>query len=124
MQNPGLANILLKCTENKQIVESTTDRFWGTGIPLANVDCLDNRKWISPGLLGEILEEIHAKLSIMDTPANAQAPKHPNPSGDNSMDTTSADRVIGPVFSPTWTKCRNKPTPPTPPTPNSDYRQK
>ena len=59
-QNPGLSDILLKCTENKHIVESTTDRFWGTGIPLVSDDCLDNRKWINPGLLGEILAEIHS----------------------------------------------------------------
>ena len=61
-QNPGLADILLKCTEDKQIVESTTDRVWGTGIPLTSQDCLDHSKWISPGILGEILGEIRSEL--------------------------------------------------------------
>ena len=66
VQNPGLADILLKCTKNKHILESTTDRFWGTGIPLVSDDCLNSGKWISPGLLGEILEEIPSELASRD----------------------------------------------------------
>ena len=74
VQNPGLSDILLKCTENKHIVKSTTDRFWGTSIPLVSDNCLDNRKWISPGLLGEILEEICSELASTDSPTNDQNP--------------------------------------------------
>ena len=33
-QNSGLKDVLIYCTENKQIVESANDRFWGTGVPL------------------------------------------------------------------------------------------
>ena len=91
MQNPGLADILLKCTENKYIIESTTDQFWGTGILLARDDCLDNRKWISPGLLGEILEEICAELITKDIPANEQMSIYSSPPVDNSMDMTCLD---------------------------------
>ena len=103
-QNPGLSDILLKCTENKHIVESTTDRFWGTGIPLVSNDCLDNRKWISPGLLGEILEEICSELASTDSPANDQnlpsnpLPLHPSCHDDNSMDTSSSDTKVASRF--------------------------
>ena len=33
-QNPSLMDLLVNLTENKLIIESTADRFWGTGIPL------------------------------------------------------------------------------------------
>ena len=63
-QNPGLADILLKCTEDKTIVECTTDRIWGNGVLLSMDDCLDPERWISPGLLGEILEEVRSELKM------------------------------------------------------------
>ena len=34
VQNSGLKGVLIHYTENKTIVESTSDSFWGTGIPL------------------------------------------------------------------------------------------
>ena len=33
------------------------NRLWGTGIPLAREGCLNKEKWISPGILGELLME-------------------------------------------------------------------
>ena len=83
-QNPSLTDILLKCTENKQIVESTTDRFWGTGIQLASQDCLDHSKWTSPSLLGEILGEIRMEPQ----PTNRCLPHFE----EIAMETTSSDR--------------------------------
>ena len=34
------------------------DRLWGTGVNLNCDDCLNSEKWISPGILGKILERI------------------------------------------------------------------
>ena len=78
-QNPGLANILLKCTENKAIVECTTDRVWGNGVTLAMDFCLDPRRWIIQGLLGEILEEIRSELkkSTSATTSNMEVEQQP-----------------------------------------------
>ena len=39
-------------------MECTSDRLWGTGIPLGDPLCLDTSKWISPGIMGQILENI------------------------------------------------------------------
>ena len=41
-QNNGLKDVLIYCTENKKIVESANDRFWGTGVPLHCNDCLNH----------------------------------------------------------------------------------
>ena len=57
-QNPSLMDLLLNLTVDKLIVESTGDRFWGTGVPLHRDDCLNRRMWTGQGLLGEILCEI------------------------------------------------------------------
>ena len=58
LQNPVALDTLLTKTGRKQIVECTSDRLWGTGIPLGDPLCLDTSKWISPGIMGQILENI------------------------------------------------------------------
>ena len=58
LQNPVALDTLLKKTGHKQIVECTSDRLWGSGIPLVDLLCLDTSKWISPGIMGQILENI------------------------------------------------------------------
>ena len=58
LQNPVALDTLLTKTGCKQIVECTSDRLWGTGIPLGDPLCLDTSKWISPGIMGQILENI------------------------------------------------------------------
>ena len=35
------------------------DRLWGTRIPLNDPNCLNSSKWISQGIMGQILEGIH-----------------------------------------------------------------
>ena len=57
-QNSELLHLLVEKTSNKTIVECVNDRLWGTGIPLACEGCLDKAKWISDGILGELLMEI------------------------------------------------------------------
>ena len=44
------------------IVECSKDRLWGTGIPLTQDDCLDCDRWISPGIMGKILEDIRMEF--------------------------------------------------------------
>ena len=63
-QNSCLRDVLIHCTGNKQIIESAKDKFWGTGVPLQDDDCLNPRKWLSrgPGIMGEILTEIREEL--------------------------------------------------------------
>ena len=58
LQNPVALDTLLTKTGRKQIVECTSDRLWGTGIPLGDPLCLDTSKWISQGIMGQILENI------------------------------------------------------------------
>ena len=62
---------LIRKTGSKRIVECATDRLWATGVPLGDPASLNEMKWISPGILGQMLENIHSEyLSIHDTPTN------------------------------------------------------
>ena len=52
-------------------MECATDRLWATGVPLGDPASLDEKKWISPGILGQMLESICSEyLSIHDTSTN------------------------------------------------------
>ena len=62
LQNPILLDILVKHTGTMRIVECSKDRLWGTGIPLTQDDCLDCDRWISPGIMGKILEDIRTEF--------------------------------------------------------------
>ena len=42
----------------KRIVECTSDRLWSTGMPRGDPDCMNPTKWISQGIMGQILEYI------------------------------------------------------------------
>ena len=57
-QQPALMDVLINCTQDKLIVECASDKVWGTGYALSKPDCLNKRKWVSQGILGEILTEI------------------------------------------------------------------
>ena len=65
-QNPLVLNTLLTKTGEKRIVECASDQLWGTGLPLSDPDCLDRSKWISQGILGQILEDIRNKFKEAD----------------------------------------------------------
>ena len=58
LQNPPVMETLLQKTGQKTIVECTSDRLWGTGIPLNDPNCLNSSKWINQGIMGQILEGI------------------------------------------------------------------
>ena len=57
-QNPYAMDCLIRKTGSKRIVECAADRLWATGIPLNDPTCLDETKWIGPGILGQMLESI------------------------------------------------------------------
>ena len=57
-QNPILLETLIEKTGSKKIVKCANDHLWGTGVNLNCDDFLKSEKWISPGILGKILEEI------------------------------------------------------------------
>ena len=43
-------------------MECSKDRLWGTGVPLTQDDCLNRDRWISPGIMGKILEDIRTEF--------------------------------------------------------------
>ena len=49
-------------TGNKKIVECASDCLWGTGQPLGDPTCFDSSKWVSQGILGQILESIRDEV--------------------------------------------------------------
>ena len=51
-QQPALMDVLVNCTQDKEIVECASDKVWGTGYALSKPDCLNRRKWIGQGILG------------------------------------------------------------------------
>ena len=61
-QNPNAMDTLINKTGTKRIVECASDRLWGTGMPLSDPACLDHTKWISQGILGQILERIREEV--------------------------------------------------------------
>ena len=61
-QNTNVIDTLVSKTGIKRIVECASDRLWGTGVPLGDPECLDPMKWISQGILGQILECIHDEV--------------------------------------------------------------
>ena len=69
LQNPELLDILLTRTGTKTIIESAKDDVWGTGVALHNPNCLQRNKWVSQGIMGEILQELCD--TIRNTPTNA-----------------------------------------------------
>ena len=94
---------LIRKTGSKRIVECATDRLWATGVPLGDPASLDEMKWISPGILGQMLEGIRSEyLSIHDTSTNYhyQSANIGNPSLPPSTEakvhrvTTSAPQAI------------------------------
>ena len=102
-QNPYAMDCLIQKTGSKRIVECATDRLWATGVPLGDPASLDETKWISPGIFGQILENIRSEyLSIHDTSTNYhyQSANIGNPSLPPSTEaqvhrvTTSAPQAI------------------------------
>ena len=61
MQNPPAMDTLISKTGSKTIVECASDRLWGTEIPLNDPTCLDPQKWITQGIMGQILEDIRSE---------------------------------------------------------------
>ena len=46
----------------KTVKESTSDSFWGSGVPLHRHDCLNPRQWLSKGIMSETLMDIRDEL--------------------------------------------------------------
>ena len=62
-QNPLAMDTLLYKTGKKRIVECASDHLWGNGVPLGDPACLDSTKWISQGILDQMLECIRSKIT-------------------------------------------------------------
>ena len=56
-------NRMLQETGTRQIVESSFDKTWGTGVPIHDEHCFNSEKWHGIGLLGEILMKVHDELA-------------------------------------------------------------
>ena len=66
-QNPRLMQALFE-TGDKILIECAKDTLWGTGVPLNDPQCLNNKYWKTQRLLGTILQEIREKhLAIART---------------------------------------------------------
>ena len=87
-------------------MECANDRLWGTGVNLNHDDCLKPEKWISPGILGKILEEIRDSnvqnrvtdsavppvSTVNETAESMQTDSEPNQgtcTGDNASNNSS-----------------------------------
>ena len=78
-QNPQVLNTLITKTGDKRIVECASDRLWGTSLPLNDPDCLDRSKWISQGILGQILEDIRNEFKDANRHHSQYAVSPPQP---------------------------------------------
>lgn len=60
-QNKHLAQTLM-ATGNKRLVEATSDKFWGSGVPVWHSDATDVKSWNGDNRLGTCLEDIRKNL--------------------------------------------------------------
>ena len=77
--------ILVRRTGTKRIVECANDRLWGTGIPLVHPDSLNSDRWITPGIMGKILEDIRLEFCshyppLLNSMSNSPVFHHTNTS--------------------------------------------
>ena len=78
-------------------MECATDRLWATGVPLGDPASLDETKWISPGILGQMLESIRSEyLSIHDTSTNYHHYQSAN-IGNPSLPPSTEAEVTDPI---------------------------
>ena len=98
-QNPMAMDTLLYKTGNKRIVECASDRLWGNGMPLGDPTCLDSTKWISQGILGQMLECIRSEVTQPRAQSDHQSPLSITPSlaykQSVSLDTLETNHSIG-----------------------------
>ena len=57
IQNPPLLG-MLKATHPKILIESTSDKLWGTGVQLKDPDALNPEKWHNTGWMSSMLTTI------------------------------------------------------------------
>ena len=105
VQNPILLEILVRRTGNKRIVECAKDRLWGTGTALAQENCLNSDRWITPGIMGKLLEEIRTEFSsqfqVTSLPSALPGVPHdtsPPLSSGNTSTAPYAEGQSGPLF--------------------------
>ena len=51
-------------TGTKNLVESSYDDLWGTGIPLSDPAALDESRWKTVGLLGKMLMSVRSEKNL------------------------------------------------------------
>ena len=78
--------MLVHCTVGKTIIESTSDSFWGSGVPLHRHDCLNPRQWLSKGIMSEILMDIRDELKA-EIVQQSHPQSTPNPTNEDLAQT-------------------------------------
>ena len=73
VENSTPREVLMQKAYGKRIIECSKDPVWGCGMPLKDDECLNQTKWTSQGIMGQMLEEIREELEIMLHPSNAPA---------------------------------------------------
>ena len=61
-QNPELCAFLVQTDKTVLVEASPTDRFWGAGIPLQNLDIFEPTKWKEKNLAGKVLMRVRQSL--------------------------------------------------------------
>ena len=117
-QNPHIMDTLLSKTGSKRIVECASDRLWGTGIPLGDPTCLDPSKWISQGIMGQILECIHGEVN-QSRHSLYQQPPPPIPNSCEQLPQRLIPNMLQNAFVPTVAE-EHVPVPVNDPTAVSD----
>ena len=65
VENSVPRDVLMQKTYGKKIVECSKEPVWGCGMPLKDDECLNQTKWTSQGIMGQMLEEIREELGSM-----------------------------------------------------------
>lgn len=60
-QNPDLLKALME-TNNKELAEASTDRFWGIGLALNDINVLNSSAWTGRNTLGRVLMQVREQF--------------------------------------------------------------
>ena len=80
---------------NENIMESTSDSFWGSSMPLHHQDCLNPRQWHSKGIMSEILMDLRDEFrSELEPPVHRPEVHTSASTRSNTMNTPALTQTM------------------------------
>ena len=82
---------LLLSTNNSKLAEVSYDKIWGTGVPLSDENCLDEKLWNGIGIQGNLLMQVRTEI--------VKSPVKRNEEQMDTIDTQKTNTLLLPTAS-------------------------